>query len=77
MNFEFDETKIKLDENKNPISIEKYPRYKSNKLIEEFMINANASVSKYFENLPFLHRIHPEPSSDDIEKLQKKSKNKT
>jgi ribonuclease R len=23
-----------------------------------------------FSNLPFLHRIHPEPNKDDIEKLQ-------
>lgn len=50
--------------------IKQYPRYKSNKMIEEFMISANEAVSREFSNYPFLHRIHPDPSEDDIEKLQ-------
>jgi len=39
-------------------------------MIEEFMISANESVSKYFSDLPFLYRIHEEPSADNLLKLQ-------
>jgi hypothetical protein len=34
------------------------------------MVSANHSISKMFKDFPFLHRIHPEPSVEDIEKLQ-------
>jgi len=78
LNFDFPETKVILEPNSQWEEIKmivkeivQYPRYKSNKLIEEFMISANQSVAKYAEKLPFLHRIHPKPSSEDIEKLQK------
>jgi ribonuclease R len=70
LDFDFPETKIVLDDNKNVIKIMQYPRYESNKMIELFMVSANHSISKMFSNLPFLHRIHPEPNKDDIEKLQ-------
>ncbi|MDD3646742.1 MAG: RNB domain-containing ribonuclease [Candidatus Gracilibacteria bacterium] len=70
LNFEFPETKIEFDSEKNPIGIKQYPRYKSNKIIEEFMISANEAVSKEFSMYPFLHRIHPDPSEEDIQKLQ-------
>ena len=70
LDFDFPETKIILDDKKNVIEIKQYPRYKSNKLIELFMVSANESVAKTYANLPFLHRIHPEPTQEDIEKLQ-------
>jgi len=71
LDFDFPETKIILDDKKDVIDIKQYPRYDSNKLIELFMVSANESVAKTYANLPFLHRIHPEPSQEDIEKLQK------
>ena len=70
LNFEFPETKIELDADKNPIWIKQYPRYKSNKIIEEFMVSANEAVSREFSDYPFLHRIHPSPKEEDIYKLQ-------
>lgn len=70
LNFDFPETKIILDENNNPIEIKKYTRYESHKIIEEFMILANQVVWKTFSNLPFVYRIHPKPSEEDIEKLR-------
>ncbi len=70
LDFDFPETKIKLDENGNPISIEKYERYQSMKIIEEFMILANESVWELFSKLPFVYRVHPVPAEDDIEKLR-------
>lgn len=70
LNFDFPETKIKLDEEWNPIKIEEYPKYDSNKLIEEFMVSANESISKKFSSIPFLYRIHEDPKEDDLAKLQ-------
>ena len=70
LDFDFPETKIKLDELGNPISIEKYERYESMKIIEEFMILANESVWELFSKLPFVYRIHPIPNDDNVEKLR-------
>lgn len=70
LNFDFPETKIILDENENPVNIKEYPRYDSNKLIEEFMISANEAVSSEFSDIPFLYRIHEEPKEDSIASLQ-------
>lgn len=70
LNFDFPETKIKLDEERKPVSIEKYERYESMKIIEEFMILANESVGELYAKLPFVYRIHPLPDEDDIEKLR-------
>lgn len=68
--FEFPETKIILDKNLQVVDFKKYPVYESNKLIEEFMILANESVSKQFHKYPFLYRIHERPKWEDIEKLK-------
>jgi exoribonuclease R len=34
------------------------------------MISANEAVSKEFSDLPFLYRIHEEPKSDSLIRLQ-------
>jgi len=70
LNFDFPETKILLDDEWNPVSIKEYPRFDSNKLIEEFMVSANEAVSREFSDLPFLYRIHEEPKEEDLIKLQ-------
>ncbi len=70
LNFDFPETKVILDDDKNVIEIKEYQRYNSNKIIAEFMIMANYAVSKKFSTFPFLYRIHEDPNSEDIFKLQ-------
>lgn len=70
LDFDFPETKIKLDENGHPTAIEKYERHQSMKIIEEFMILANESVGELFSKLPFVYRVHPVPDEDDVEKLR-------
>ena len=69
--FDFPETKIILDENLQVVDFKPYPIYESNKLIEEFMILANESVSRKFSRIPFLYRIHEKPKHEDIERLKK------
>jgi len=39
-------------------------------MIESFMVSANEAVSKEFSDIPFLYRIHEEPSEEDMNKLQ-------
>jgi hypothetical protein len=34
------------------------------------MVSTNENIGKLFSDLPFLHRIHPKPSLEDISKLQ-------
>lgn len=72
LDFDFLETKIILNNNDEIIDIVNYPRYESNKIIEEFMISANESVSKHFSKLPFLYRIHEEPKTEDLLLLQER-----
>lgn len=71
LHFDFNETKLILDENKKVVSISQYPKYDSNIMIEQFMIAANEAVGKHFSDIPFLHRIHPQPSDEDIINLEK------
>ncbi len=71
LDFDFPEAKIIVDEKWFPVEIKKYPRYNSNKIIEEFMITANEAVSEKFSKYPFLYRVHTEPKEEDIEKLRK------
>lgn len=69
LNFNFSETKIKLDDDLEVLKIEKYRIYESNKIIEEFMIMANEAISRKFSHLPFLYRVHERPSEEDMNKL--------
>ena len=69
--FDIDECKIKLDENKKPISIEKYERGISQKLIEEFMLVTNECIAEYFCNkkIPFVFRVHEKPDETKLANL--------
>ena len=69
LNFDFPETKLVLNEKKELIEIKEYPRYNSNKMIEEFMVMANEAVSRKFAQFPFLYRIHETPLEESREKL--------
>ena len=72
LEFDFPETKIIVNKNWDPIEFKKYERYNSNKIIEEFMVMANEAISRKFSDIPFLYRIHPKPSEEDLENLQRK-----
>ncbi|MDD3705060.1 MAG: ribonuclease R [Clostridiaceae bacterium] len=69
INFEFEETKIILDEKGKPIEIKPYERGISERIIEEFMLVCNETVAEhmYWKETPFIYRVHEDP---DAEKLQ-------
>lgn len=68
IDFDFEECKIILDNQGKPIDIKPYEREIANRIIEEFMLVCNETVSEYmyWTNVPFVYRVHEEP---DTEKL--------
>ena len=68
IDFDFPETKVLLDENKEPVDIVPEERGISNKIIEEFMLTANETVAEYayWSELPFVYRTHEPPSEEKI-----------
>lgn len=72
LDFDFKETKIILDEEKNVLKIWERTKYDSSKMIELFMVSANESVAKEFSKIPFLYRVHEKPSESDILALNEK-----
>lgn len=71
LDFEFKESKITLDENRKPISIEAYERDISNRIIEEFMLVCNETVAEEMNKIeiPFVYRVHEKPKIDKFETL--------
>lgn len=66
--FDFPESKITLDKLGKPIDISLYPIEISNKIIEEFMLLCNETVSEhmYKKQVPFIYRIHEAPDEDKL-----------
>lgn len=73
IDFDFPETKIVLDDKGIPIHIGKDERRIANKLIEEFMLVTNETVGEeyFWAELPFLYRVHEEPSQEKIQDFAK------
>ena len=67
--FDSSEPKIIVDEEKKPIRIEKRIQRSGEKLIEDFMIQANETVAThiYYMELPFIYRIHEKPKEEKIQ----------
>jgi ribonuclease R len=71
IDFDFPETKVRLDENGTPIDIAPYDRNVATKIIEDFMLIANETVAQdyYWQEIPFVYRTHERPDSEKIHKL--------
>lgn len=71
IDFDFEEAKIIVDDQGKPIDIKKYQITIANKIIEEFMLLCNETVSEHFfwANIPFVYRIHEDPDPEKIENL--------
>ena len=68
IDFDLDEAKIIVDEDKNVVGIEKRVREDGERLIEDFMIAANETVATHIYNmdLPFIYRVHDVPNQDKV-----------
>ncbi|MDR7870561.1 MAG: ribonuclease R [Tissierellaceae bacterium] len=68
IDFDFPETMIILDDNGIPVEIKKMDRRIANRMIEEFMLVANETVAEeyFWAEIPFLYRIHEEPSQEKL-----------
>ena len=73
IDFDLDEAKIIVDEDKNVVGIEKRVREDAERMIEDFMIAANEIVATHIYNmdLPFIYRVHDVPNADKIDKFLK------
>lgn len=71
IDFDFPESKIILDEKGKPVEIKEYERNNANRIIEEFMLAANQTVAEeyFWQELPFVYRVHEEPDEEKINKL--------
>lgn len=71
IDFDFPESKIILDKNGEPLSVEPYERNAATRLIEDFMLLANETVAQHFYWLetPFVYRTHDKPDPEKILKL--------
>lgn len=73
IDFNFPETQIILDKKGKPVDIKKADRRIANRMIEEFMLVTNETVAEqfYWSEIPFLYRIHEDPSEEKIAAFSK------
>lgn len=71
IDFDFPEAKIVLDKEGTPLAIKPYERNVATMLIESFMLAANETVAQHFywQELPFVYRVHDTPDAEKIAKL--------
>ncbi|MFD0674736.1 ribonuclease R [Cohnella sp. GCM10027633] len=68
IDFDFQESKVIVDEVGKPVDIVKRERSIAEQIIEEFMLAANETVAEHFHwlKVPFIYRIHEDPDGDKL-----------
>ena len=71
IDFDFPESKIILDDRGRPVEIKPYERNQATRLIEDFMLMANETIAEdfYWQELPFVYRVHDVPDAEKLQKL--------
>ena len=71
LDFDLPETRVVLNKKGKPVDILPYERKAASKLIEDFMLLANETVAEHFywQEIPFLYRIHEKPDPEKIQAL--------
>lgn len=72
LDFDIPEVEVIFDKNKNPVDIVQKKRLETHKLIEDFMVAANSTVSEYLtkKSVGSIYRIHEEPKQERLENLR-------
>jgi ribonuclease R len=72
LDFDLPEAIVELDEEGFPIDIQESVRLDSMRLIEEFMLLANETVTRHADELgvPFLYRVHDQPSPEALDRVR-------
>ncbi len=77
IDFDTPEVKFILDERGKPVDVVPVERLDTHRLIEEFMLLANQTVTIHLQKispqkkpLPFIYRIHEKPDKEKIEKFR-------
>lgn len=71
IDFEIPELKVKLDAEGHPVAMVKRTGSLAESIIEECMLAANETVAEHMDrkHLPFVYRVHEQPSDEKIERL--------
>lgn len=71
IDFDFDESKIVVDDEGQVSYIGVYERRRSNMIIEDFMLAANETIAEdyFWQQIPFEYRIHEAPDSERVKQL--------
>jgi len=69
IDFEFEETKIILDDHGKPVEIRPYDRGISERIIEEFMLVCNETIAEhmFWKEIPFVYRVHEDPNAEKLQ----------
>lgn len=67
IDFDFPESKIRLDEKGRPVEIYAYEHNAATELIEDFMLAANETVAQEYAlaGIPFVYRTHDNPDMEN------------
>ena len=71
IDFDFEETKMILDREGNPLEIKPYDRNVATRIIEEFMLICNETIAEdyFWQEKPFVYRSHENPDPEKISVL--------
>jgi ribonuclease R len=68
IDFDLPEAKIVLDDGGEVVAVEKRPRNRAHRVVEEFMLAANEAVARWFgaRDLPTIYRVHGVPDEEKL-----------
>jgi len=68
IDFDLPEVKIVLDPDGKVLGLEKRPRNRAHRIVEEFMLAANEAVARWFgtRSLPTIYRVHGLPDEEKL-----------
>ncbi len=71
LDFDLPEARVEVDAEGNPTFLGRAERSVADRIIEEFMLQANQAVASFLEDrgFPLIYRVHEEPDSSRLEEL--------